>query len=81
MSTLSRRVAGAQRSGQARLMSPEEAADRIALRALVEEYAWMADTLDYQRYAALFVTDATLYAVHGPAMLVVLMSSNPNERW
>ena len=40
-------------------MTPEEAADRIALRALVEEYAWMADSFDYQGYAALFTPDAT----------------------
>jgi hypothetical protein len=46
-------------------MTPEQAADRVALRALVEEYAWMADTFDYQGYAALFTADAT-FAVRAP---------------
>lgn len=34
--------------------------DRLALKALVEEYAWMADTRNYEGYAALFTEDGTM---------------------
>jgi len=46
-------------------MTPEEAADHIALRALVEAYAWMADTFDYEGYRALFTPEA-VFTGRGP---------------
>ncbi len=41
-------------------MTTQDAEDRQALRALVDEYAWMADTFDYEGYAALFTPDGTI---------------------
>jgi hypothetical protein len=46
--------------------TPEEAADRLALRALADEYAWRTDHYDYDGYADLFVEDGEVTAVnHG----------------
>lgn len=39
-------------------MNPEEIADYLALKALVEEYASTADTRDYDGYRQLFAPDA-----------------------
>ena len=37
--------------------SPAEAADRLAIRALVDAYAFCADTRDAERQKALFTDD------------------------
>jgi hypothetical protein len=41
-------------------MTPEETTDRLALRALVEAYAWAADARDHDAYAATFTPDGTM---------------------
>ena len=45
------------------MISPEEAADRLAIRELVEAYAHCADRLDAQGQMSLFTTD-THFAVY-----------------
>ena len=44
-------------------ISPEEAADRLAIRELVDAYAFCADTRDAEGQKALF-TDDTRFVVH-----------------
>jgi hypothetical protein len=43
-------------------MTEDEVATRIALRALVDEYAWRTDNYDYYGYAELFSPDGEVTA-------------------
>ncbi|CAB4934021.1 unannotated protein [freshwater metagenome] len=45
-------------------ITTEEAAARLALRALADEYAWRTDEYDYDGYAELFTPDAELSSVN-----------------
>jgi len=45
-------------------ISPEEAADRLAIRELVEAYAHCADRRDAKGQMALFTSDNPLRGVH-----------------
>ena len=45
-------------------MDADEVATRVALRALVDEYAWRTDHYDYDGYAELFTADGEVTAVN-----------------
>jgi hypothetical protein len=45
-------------------MTADEVATRVALRVLVDEYAWRTDHYDYDGYAELFTADAELTSVN-----------------
>jgi hypothetical protein len=46
-------------------ISPEEAADRLAIRELVEAYAYCADRRDAEGQMSLFTPDTRFIVLHG----------------
>lgn len=50
------------RPAERRIGGPTEIADRLALRALVDEYAAVADAQDHAAFAALFTADGRFVA-------------------
>ena len=60
-------------------VSPAEAADRIALRALFDAYAHCADRRDAEGQKALF-TDDTRFAVYMAARAATRLTSYKEEK-
>jgi ketosteroid isomerase-like protein len=56
-----------------------EIADRLALRALVDEYAWHTDRYDYDAYAALFTTDAEVTVTNAGETVPVVRQQGRTE--